>query len=170
MAPWRRRFPPVFGMNVPTLLRRLALLALLITVAPALAVAHFSPGTKVRTIVVAAPEGELVAYVRVPTPLLFGDVIRSAQADGNLHTPLLYVEPGPAGLRLRVSLSAIASEAGWTDRLAGALVWSQNGRDLPATLLDWRVVDHVPDTEFATAPAALESLARKAQTRGCIGA
>ncbi len=140
---------------------RALLAAILFAAASGSAAAHFSAGTKIRTIVVAESDGELVAYVRAPAPLLFSDVITSAQASGGIQTPFLYAESVTGAVRFRISLAAVEEfDAAWADRLADSLVWTQNGRQVTAKLREWRVAASVPDTLFATVPGAAESLAQ----------
>jgi len=136
-----------------------ALLVLLAAATPSSA--HFSQGGKLRTILLSLEEGRLVAFVRAPAPLLFSDIVREAQASRTpLATPFLYLEETGAGLRYRISLQAIAADGpSFDDRLESAFAWRQNGRPVPARLLDYHVLPRPQGNSFATVEEARTSLA-----------
>ncbi|MEM9010452.1 MAG: HupE/UreJ family protein [Pseudomonadota bacterium] len=139
---------------------RLALLfALLFAFAPA-ARAHFEPGANLRTIILAEEDGSLVAYVRSPAPLFFGDVVRTARAEATpLATPFLYFELTGAGARYRLSLDAIAEEPErFEARLARTFAWSEGGPPIAARVLDYRLRQRDPDSSFSTAAEAQAAL------------
>ncbi len=122
--------------------------------------AHFSQGAKLRTIIVAEEEGGLVALARVPAPLIFSDVVREAQISAvPLATPFLYLEETGAGPRYRISLQAIAADqARFEERLRSSLAWQQNGLDLTAGLIGYRLIGREPGEPFGTIADARRSL------------
>lgn len=136
-----------------------ALYVLCATTAPV--AAHFSAGTKIRTILVAVEDGRVLAFVRAPAPLLFSDVVREAQATQSpLATDLLYVVQTGAGPRYRISLDEIAAdEAGFRQRIENALEWQQNGQPVTATLLDYTLQLYVAPEGFTTVAEARAALA-----------
>ncbi|WP_420336341.1 HupE/UreJ family protein [Roseibium sp.] len=103
--------------------------------------AHFAQGTKVRTILVAEDGGGLVAYVRVPAPLVFSDLVGRAQVDQvPLTSPFLRKETTGTGVRYRIDMEAVSRDrAGFEDRLQAALIFAQAGLDLPASLTGFTV-------------------------------
>ena len=75
------------------------------------ALAHFSEGTVVRTILVAKDGDGLIAYVRVPAPLVFSDLIGRAQVDQvPLASPFLRFERTGDGVRYRLDMAVIMIE------------------------------------------------------------
>ncbi|WP_265519591.1 HupE/UreJ family protein [Nitratireductor luteus] len=126
-----------------------------------LARAHFAQGTKVRTILI-VPHGEtLTAYVRAPLPLVFSDLVTSAQASSQpLDTPFLYFEETGTGGRYRVSMGAVAAnESAFRERLERALSWSQNGKEITARLVAMRVHARMPAGSFDSREAAEAAIA-----------
>lgn len=124
--------------------------------------AHFSEGTKVRTVLVAGEDGGLTAYVRVPAPLVFSDLVGRSQVDQvALTSPFLIFEATGTGNRYRLDMAAIAQDrAAFEDRLQKALIFSQAGLDLEAQLTSFTV--HLrrplqPLTSLEDAKAALET-------------
>ena len=148
--------PPIHR-RVPA--RLLALLVGVLALAAGPAAAHFSEGTKVRTVVVAPAEEGLVAYLRVPAPLLWGDAIAEAtERRAPIADPALRAETlGPA-IRYRIALDAIDPGA-LAERLATAHEWRQNGRPVEATVLDWRILGRDPQTGFGSAEDARAAMA-----------
>jgi len=126
------------------------------------AFAHFSEGAKVRTILVAMEDGHLVAFVRVPAPLVFSDLVGRSQVEQvPLHSPFLRLEPTGNGTRYRLDLAAIARDrTGFEERLQNALVFSQSGLDLTSTLSGFTVLSRRPPQvidSLETARAALQT-------------
>ncbi|MCO0638015.1 hypothetical protein M8745_18920, partial [Lutimaribacter sp. EGI FJ00014] len=123
--------------------------------------AHFAQGTKLRTILIAPHEESLTAYVRAPLPLVFSDVVTSAQASSQaLDTPFLYFEETGAGGRYRLSMEAIAAdESAFRERLERALSWSQNGREIAARIVAMRVHPRMPADSFDSREAAEAAIA-----------
>lgn len=109
--------------------------------------AHFSDGTKVRTILITESGGALVAYVRVPAPLLFSDLVGRSQVEQvPLKSPFLKVEATGTGSRYRLDMAAIeGSRQGFEDRLLKALIFSQAGLDLPGRLTGFKVHERRPE-------------------------
>lgn len=137
----------------------LALVAVLSLAVPA--EAHFVQGTKLRTILL-APHGEaLIAYVRTPLPLVFSDVVTTAQAtERPLETPFLYHEQTGAGGRYRLSIEAVTTDKpAFEERLRKALAWSQGGLEVPAYLTGFRVYARMPTGAFDTPWAAQAAIA-----------
>lgn len=128
--------------------------ATLLTCAPSSA--HFSEGTKVRTILVAEDGGDLVAIVRVPAPLVFSDLVGRAQVDQvPLSSPFLRLETTGTGVRYRIDMAAVARDRpGFEDRLLGALVFSQAGLDLTASLTGFTVHARRPQQALDSLDAA----------------
>lgn len=127
--------------------------ALILAVTAALA--HFSEGTKVRTIVVTLEDGGLTALVRAPAPLVFSDLVGRSQVEQiPLQSPYLRFEPTADGERYLLDMHAIGRDrAGFERRLNGALIFSQAGLDLPGTVTGFTVHASAPDTPPG-APAA----------------
>ena len=126
------------------------------------AAAHFSEGTKVRTILVAEKDGALVAYVRVPAPLVFSDLVGKAQVDQEpLDSPFLELENTAAGVRYRINLEAVAlNRSSFENRLRNALVFSQAGLDLSSSINGFTLLNRRPAQvldSVAAAKAALSS-------------
>lgn len=144
----------------PWLTRLLAALYVLCATAAPVS-AHFSAGTKVRTILIAAEDGQLIAFVRSPAPLYFSDVVREAQVGQvSPDTDLLYPVQTSAGPRYRISLDEVAvNEAEFRERVAAALIWEQNGLPVTARLLDAHLLTYVPAEGFGTVADARASLA-----------
>ena len=138
-----------------------ALLSLAFAASPA--AAHFSEGTKLRTLIVAPAEGGLAAHLRIPAPLLFSDAVVDAMERGvPFADPFLRTEPSGPAVRHRLSLEAIAADPeGFERRLAGALEWRQNSRPLAVEVTGWRVLTRAPRGGFGTAAEARASLARE---------
>lgn len=123
--------------------------------------AHFSDGTKVRTILVAEENGILVAYVRAPAPLVFSDLVGKAQVDQTpLESPFLRLETTGTGNRYRLNMGAIAEDrSSFETRLTEALVFSQAGLDLSAKIAGFTVHMQRPQSEFGSLSAAKTAVA-----------
>ncbi|GAA0784099.1 HupE/UreJ family protein [Roseibium denhamense] len=124
------------------------------------AFAHFAEGTKVRTILIAEGNGGLVAYVRVPAPLVFSDLVGRAQVDQvPLVSPFLSVETTSTGSRYRLDTHAIQRDSrDFENRLERALVFSQAGLDLPAEITGFVVHAQRPDQDLASLSDAQATL------------
>ncbi|MBD1545229.1 HupE/UreJ family protein [Roseibium aggregatum] len=123
--------------------------------------AHFSDGTKLRTILLTIEDGALAAYIRTPAPLVFSDlVVRSQTQDEPLHSPYLSYETTATGGSYRLDLAGIEADSqAFSDRLAGSLAFSQSGADLKATVTGFRIRERMPDDEFNTGDSARSALA-----------
>ncbi|WP_298958277.1 HupE/UreJ family protein [uncultured Roseibium sp.] len=123
--------------------------------------AHFSEGTKVRTILVAEQNGILVVYVRAPAPLVFSDLVGKAQVDQTpLESPFLHFEATGTGNRYRLNMSAIAQDrSSFETRLTEALVFSQAGLDLSAKIAGFTVHMKQPQSGFNSLSAAKAAIA-----------
>lgn len=122
--------------------------------------AHFTQGSKLRTLIVTEEAGGLVVYLRAPAPLFFADVVRSARVSRQpLGSDLLYLDQAAAVPRYRISLTALDEKAEeFRTRLGNGLMWQQNGRKLDVRLLRSRVVGRTPREAFASAEEARLSL------------
>ena len=126
------------------------------------ATAHFSEGTKPRTILVAdAEDGGLLVYLRVPAPLFYAADIVAAQAQQvPFEAEFLEVTRVGNALAFGLSQSAIAENPdGFADRLNAAHLWRQSGRHLEARVLRWKVHGDLIGTSFSSIAAAREALA-----------
>ncbi|MEC9470938.1 MAG: HupE/UreJ family protein [Pseudomonadota bacterium] len=135
-----------------------SLLLLLTNFTPAFA--HFSEGTKVRTLLVSREGDTLTVYVRVPAPLVFSDLVGRSQVEQvPLVSPFLRLEQTPDSERYRVDLGAIDSNrSAFEDRLRNALVFSQAGLALPVEIIGFAVHTSRPDQDIDTAVAAQSAL------------
>jgi hypothetical protein len=125
------------------------------------AAAHFAAGAKVRGVVVAVEGDELLAYARVPAPLLFADaVVDAMETQTPFADPFVRAETlGPA-IRHRLSLDALAADPeGFERRLAAALEWRQGGRRIDVEVRSWRVLLRDPQGGFLSAEEARAALA-----------
>lgn len=123
--------------------------------------AHFAQGTKVRTILVAEDKGGLVAYVRVPAPLVFSDLVGRAQVDQvPLTSPFLRVETTGSGVRYRLDMQAVSRDrAGFENRLQAALLFSQAGLDLKTSVTGFTVHARRPARVLDSVETARSALA-----------
>lgn len=123
--------------------------------------AHFSDGTKLRTILLAVEDGELIAYVRTPAPLVFSDlVIRSQTLDQPLRSPFLRYETTATGGSYRLDLDGIdVDKQAFSERLADSLIFSQSGEDLKAAVTGFRILERMPDAALNTGDTARAALA-----------
>lgn len=124
------------------------------------AAAHFSEGAKVRTILVAETDGVLIAYVRVPAPLVFSDLVGKAQVDqAPLLSPFLRVETTGSGVRYRLDTEAIFQDrSSFEDRLQKALIFSQAGLDLPSSITGFTIRNNRPIQALDSVAAARAAL------------
>lgn len=123
--------------------------------------AHFMESSKPRTILVMRAGDEVDAFVRVPTALLFADLVNAAGGpERPLDTDFVRVEQGDAGPVFRVSLAAIeADRENWRSRLEHALSWSQAGVGVRATLTGYRIRAGDPQGSPVDAASARAALA-----------
>lgn len=125
-----------------------------------LANAHFSEGTKIRTIILTGDGEQVLAYVRFPAPLLFSDVVIEAQEQRRpLTTPFAYLRSSATGPSYRLSVEKTESSAAFASRLEQALRWEQYGRPVAAIALDWRLDIDSAALAFSTPEEAAISLA-----------
>ena len=125
------------------------------------AAAHFSEGTKPRTILVAdAQGGGVLVYLRVPAPLFYANDIVDAQAQQvPFEAEFLTVTRVGNALAFSLSQSEISRDpGGFADRLNAAHLWRQNGRLVEARVLRWNVHQGLPETAFSSIAAAREAL------------
>lgn len=122
--------------------------------------AHFAQGTKVRTILVSEDDGGLVAYVRVPAPLVFSDLVGRAQVDQvPLTSPFLRMETTGNGVRYRLDMEAVSRDrSGFEDRLQDALIFSQAGLDLNISLSGFTIHARRPQQILDSVDAARSAL------------
>lgn len=128
--------------------------------------AHFSEGTKVRTILVAEDAGMLTAYVRVPAPLLFSDLVGKAQVDQvPLTSPFLRLEATGTGARYRIDMGAVARDrAGFEERLQQALIFAQDSTDLTPSLSGFVILSRRPPQVLDSAATARQSIEAESTT------
>ncbi|MBN9669683.1 HupE/UreJ family protein [Roseibium aggregatum] len=126
------------------------------------AFAHFSEGTKVRTVLVTKENGTLTAFVRVPAPLVFSDLIGRSQVEQvPLVSPYLRFERTSGGSRYVVDMTAIAADqGGFEDRLVNALKFSQAGLDLEAGIAGFAVHARRPDHALTSVEAARSAISK----------
>lgn len=141
--------------------RLVCVCGLLIFAVIATARAHFTEDARIRTILVAAEDGTLTAYVRVPAPLVFSDLILRSQVDQvPLVSPFLRLESTADGERYRLDGAAIADDrAAFEARLREALVFSQAGLDLTATLTAFGIHERMPEQAIDSVQTAQRALA-----------
>lgn len=122
--------------------------------------AHFTEGTKIRTIILTTDGEEVLAYARIPAPLLFSDAIIEAQTQRQpLNTPFVYLRSSATGPSYRLSVDNTENDAAFASLLERALVWEQFGRPVTAIALDWRLDVDTAALPFATPAEAAASLA-----------
>ncbi len=133
--------------------------AILLACAPSSA--HFAQGTKVRTILVSEDNGGLVAYVRVPAPLVFSDLVGRAQVDQvPLTSPFLRVETTGNGVRYRLDMEAVSRDRfRFENRLKAALLFSQAGLDLKTVLTGFTIHARSPQQILDSVETARAALA-----------
>lgn len=124
------------------------LTAVLLVVVTTAALAHFDQGAKVRIILVNLQDGALTAMVRTPAPLVFSDLVGRSQVEQvPLVSRYLRNEPTPDGERYLLDMRAIGEDrAGFVERLNNALLFSQAGLDLEASVTGFTVHPDRPDT------------------------
>ena len=139
------------------------LIVCLLALAAGPAAAHFSEGTKPRTIVLATSEAGLIAHLRVPAPLLFADrVVEAMQSQEAFTAPFVRAERVGNALRHRLDLAAIERDsARFKARLAEALRWQQNGRPMKARVTSFRIGLRDPGEGFGSRDAAAASIASR---------
>lgn len=117
------------------------LLAVCICLASFAAQAHFTEGTKIRTVIVSTDREAVIVHVRIPAPLLFADNVVEAQATNRpLESPFIYLRSAITGPSYRLSVSEIeGNRSAFAERLERTLQWAQYGRPVSASALDWRV-------------------------------
>jgi hypothetical protein len=123
--------------------------------------AHFSEGTKPRTVLLTEhQDGQLMAYIRIPAPLLFANEIVEAQRQQvPFEADFLTVTRIGNALTFFLSQSAVdADEEGFAERLNAAHVWRQNGIALTTEVLRWRIHPGEPESPFTSAAEARASL------------
>ena len=128
----------------------LSLLAALIAAALP-ASAHFSEGTKVRTIIVSTAGDGIRLQVRSPLPLIFAsEIVTAQQTRVPLSSPLLAFEQTGGGPRFRVLMDRLEADPLWSDLVQRALVWSVNGVEVAPDLIRWRVLAREDGAAFTT--------------------
>ena len=141
---------------------RLLLLLIVAPLATLPAQAHFSEGTKLRTILLAKDGDRLTAFIRTPAPLIFADTIEQARAgDVPLASPFLKGEFVGSGYRYRIPAEAIAAQRdALAERIAGSLIWTQDGKRVDAAVAAVRLRTRLPQEAFDTAENARAALER----------
>ena len=141
-------------------------LAAAVLASPTPAIAHFSEGLKVRTILVAEDNGGLTAYVRVPAPLAFSDLVIVSQVVLTpLASPFLRFETTAGGNRYRINTSAIAADPdAFANRLNNAIIFSQSGLKLSSEIIGYSVKVRRPQTSLNTVEAAKVAIAQPSAT------
>lgn len=125
------------------------------------AAAHFTDGTKPRTILVADLESEgLVVYLRVPAPLFYAaDVVDAQARQVPFEAQFLDVSRVGNALAFRLSQSAIDdSPVAFADRLNAAHMWRQNGRPIAPRVVRWAIHPKLPESPFSSVAEARASL------------
>lgn len=123
--------------------------------------AHFSEGTKPRTILLTEhQDGRLMAYIRIPAPLLYAyDIVEAQRQQVPFEAEFLTVTRlGNALTFLLSQLDIAADEQGFAERLNAAHIWRQNGILLTTEVLRWRIHPEKPESPFASAADARASL------------
>jgi hypothetical protein len=142
------------------------LTAILLTVLVALcwgseAEAHFSEGTKPRTVLLTEhQDGRLMAYIRIPAPLLYAhEIVEAQRQQVPFEADFLTVTRIGNALTFFLSQSDIAAdEEGFAERLNAAHVWRQNGIALITEVLRWRIHPGEPANPFSSPAEARTSL------------
>ncbi|WP_421854603.1 HupE/UreJ family protein [Oricola sp.] len=140
---------------------RVFLAAILACLASLPASAHFSEGTKLRTILIASNGDRLTAYLRTPAPLLFADTIETARAeDRPLESPFLKGEFLGTGYSYVIPTKAVVDrKEALAERIAGSLAWTQDGKPVDVTVETVRLRTREPDSAFDTQKAAANAIA-----------
>ena len=121
------------------------------------AMAHFDLGTHVRNIVLTQTAQTTEAYLRVPLPLLFGDILSGQAADpeGFLHNRGTAQTP-----QMVLSVAAIeAHRAAFAARLARSLDWRIGGAPVAARVRAYTLHPAPPLLKMTTPAAAQAGLA-----------
>ncbi|MEO4041339.1 HupE/UreJ family protein [Hoeflea sp. CAU 1731] len=139
---------------------------LIIAIATLLAVclpakAHFSEDVRSRTILVAVEDNRTVAYVQIPAPLVFADLIVRWQRTGEpLTSSLLVMEQTGATQYYRLASEAVAdSREELARRVERSLIWRHAGGDLSPRVTAMRLIDRTQHRDFSRPSDIEEQLA-----------
>ncbi len=125
------------------------------------AAAHFSEDVRTRTILVAIEDARTVAYVQIPAPLVFADVVVRSQRTGEpLTSSLLLMEQTGATQNYRLSSAAVADTREiLARRVERSLEWRHAGGDLSPRVTATRLLDRTQHRDFSTPSEAASQLA-----------
>lgn len=128
---------------------------------PTASVAHFTENTKPRTVILAiAPDGGLVAYVRMPAPLLYAaDVVAAQEQQVRFEAEFLETRRIGHAITFRLSQQAVAADpAAFAARLAAAHEWQQNGLPVASEVVRWQLHAELPEVRLSSAADAIAAL------------
>ena len=127
------------------------------------AMAHFSDGAKIRTIVVTESEGGLSLHVRAPAPLVFAEAISTAIRDGApLDLRFMTLERTDTGPVYRLDPDKIAANrAAFDAMLARTLILTQKTEPLVARASHAALRPHETDDALTTADEAIAAIGRE---------
>lgn len=122
--------------------------------------AHISEDGLRHEIVVKESLSGTTIWVRVPLPVVFGDIIADAARTGApLAAEMLTLEQTGYAARYRVDMAAVAtSEARFIDRLQQALQVSRGDKLLQPTVTNWRITARWSGNPFDSPVAARAAL------------
>jgi len=125
------------------------------------AAAHFSEDVRSRTILVAVQDDKTVAYVQIPAPLVFADLIVRWQRTGEpLTSSMLVMEQTGATQYYRLSSAAVAdSREELARRVERSLKWRYTGGNLSPRVTAMRLIDRTQHSDFSSPSDAEEQLA-----------
>ena len=127
----------------------------------AASLAHFTEGSKPRTILIADGEDKgLLVYLRVPAPLFFaGDIVDAQNRQVPFEAQFLTVNRVGNALAFSLSQSDISDNPNdFSDRLNAAHIFRQAGRPLEARVLRWAIHSDLPKTSLSSVAEAREAL------------
>ena len=125
------------------------------------AAAHFSEDVRTRTILVAIEDASTVAYVQVPAPLVFADLVAQSQRTGEpLTSSLLVMEQTGATQNYRLSSAVVADKREiLARRVERSLEWRHAGGDLSPRVTATRLLDLTQHRDFSVPSEAAAQLA-----------
>ena len=137
---------------------RLFALILMLLALPAQA--HFTDSGRPRIIMISPETDGLMVYLRVPMPIVFSDVINSAQRSGTpLKSPLLAFETQGAIGQYRLSVRALGLTLDdFETRITQMLAWTADGDAIRPVLLNWTIHPALPEDPFDTVEEAEAAL------------
>lgn len=125
------------------------------------AAAHFSEDVRTRTILVAIEDARTVAYVQIPAPLVFADLVAQSQRTGEpLTSSLLLMEQTGATQNYRLSSAAVADKREiLARRVERSLEWRHAGGVLSPRVTAIRLLDRTQHLDFSVPSEAAAQLA-----------